>query len=52
MALAGPQIGGVSLLFHASVLIFLGIKSVVSPIAIGVKRFFQKNLRPFLPNAK
>lgn len=52
MALAGPQIGGVSLLVHTIIIVVFTTKSIISKINQVITGFYQRTFRPTRPDAK
>ncbi len=46
MALAGPQIGGVSLVLHTLVIIIFSVKSAVIKVKTILTNSYQKTFRP------
>jgi len=52
MTIPGPQIGGVSLLIHAFVIIAVKGLQLFKKLSFNLAKFVQKIFHPFLPNAK
>ncbi len=52
MSMIGPQVGGISLLFHILVIGFTYIKTTSSKLKVGVTNFSRKVSHPSRPNAK
>lgn len=52
MTLAGPQIGGVSLIAHIFIIGAFGAKKFINKVSSKSNRLYRKNSHPYRPNAK
>jgi len=52
MAMAGPQIGGISLVFHLIVLILYVIKTFIAKVVSRLSNLTERIFHPYHPGAK